>query len=247
MEEQELPKNTVIRKIRKGLRLLRYSNGRRGLFHGVAMTLEHIPALRGLNPATVVDIGANRGQFSLLCKELFPDASIYSFEPLAGPAGITQSLFRGVENFKLFVSAIDEKSGTAAMNVSRSDDSSSLLPITDQQTEMFPGTEKVDTEQVSVGVLSDYLETSDICGSALLKIDVQGYELNVLKGCGELLDQFDHCYVECSYRELYHGQALAAEIIEFMTGSGFDIVGKFNTHVDRDGAPIQCDILFRRI
>lgn len=247
MEEQELPQNSIIRKIRKGLRLLRYSNGRRGLYHGVAMTLEHIPALRGLNPATVVDIGANRGQFSLLCRELFPGASIFSFEPLTGPASVMRSLFDGAENFKLFTSAIDEKSGTATMNVSRSDDSSSLLPITDQQTETFPGTEKVDTEQVSVGVLSDFLAAPDLSGPALLKIDVQGYELNVLKGCGELLNQFDHCYVECSYKELYHGQALAAEIIEFMTGTGFDIVGKYNAHMDKDGAPIQCDILFRRI
>lgn len=247
MEEQELPQGSKIRRIRKGLRLLRYSNGRRGLIHGVAMTLEHLPALRGLNPATVVDIGANRGQFSLLCRELFPDASIYSFEPLTGPAGIIRSLFRSAENFQLFVSAIDEKSGAATMNVSRSDDSSSLLPITDQQTEMFPGTEKVDTEQVRVGVLSDYLETSDISGSALLKIDVQGYELNVLKGCGELLNQFEHCYVECSYRELYQGQALAPEIVKFMTDFGFDVVGKFNTHTDKAGAPIQCDILFHKI
>lgn len=246
MEEQELPQGSIIRRIRKGLRLLRYSNGRRGLIHGVAMTLEHLPALRELNPATVVDIGANRGQFSLLCRELFPDASIYSFEPLAGPAGIIRSLFRSAENFQLFVSAIDEKSGMATMNVSRSDDSSSLLPITNQQSEMFPGTEKVNTEQVRVGVLSDYLETSDISGSALLKIDVQGYELNVLKGCGKLLNQFEHCYVECSYRELYQGQALAPEIMKFMTDSGFDVVGKFNTHTDKAGAPIQCDILFHR-
>lgn len=210
------------------------------------MTLEHIPALSGLNPVTVVDIGANRGQFSLLCRQLFPDAMIYGFEPLAGPAGVVQSLLGRDKNFKLFVSAIDETSGTATMNVSRSDDSSSLLPITEQQTEAFPGTEKVDTQQVKVGVLGGYLKASDIISPALLKIDVQGYELNVLKGCGDLLRQFDHCYVECSYRELYQGQALAAEIIEFMKVSGFDIVGNFNTHMGKDETPIQCDILFQR-
>lgn len=235
-----------MRKVVKGLRLLRYSNGRRGLFHGVAMTLEHIPALNDLTPRTIVDVGSNRGQFSLLCTELFPGAEIFSFEPLSGPANIQKNLFRGVRNHQLFVSAIGENSGQADMNVSRHDDSSSLLPIGDQQTKIFPGTEKVNVETVKLGILSEFLEADSIARPALLKIDVQGYELNVLKGCGELLGQFEHCYIECSYRELYEGQALAHEIVAFMSAAGFSVVEKFNSQYDNKGDVIQCDILFQK-
>ncbi len=79
----------------------------------------------------------------------------------------------------------------------------------------------------------------------LLKIDVQGFELEVLKGATGLLPQIDAVYVEASYVELYEGQALHEEIEGFLTGAEFSLDGRFNTHIHL-GEPVQADLLFRQ-
>jgi FkbM family methyltransferase len=104
------------------------------------------------------------------------------------------------------------------MNISASDDSSSLLPITEQQNRFPPGTGAVDTETVRVAPLYRFLSEKEIIRPALFKVDVQGFEREVLEGCKHLLSLFDLIYFECSFVELYAGQALASEIFEWLLG-----------------------------
>ena len=58
--------------------------------------------------------------------------------------------------------------------------------------------------------------------------------------------RFDHVYAECSYVELYAGQALAEEVIEWLRGRDFKFLAKYNAVFDCEGKPIQADLLFRR-
>ena len=132
------------------------------------------------------------------------------------------------------------------MHVSARPDSSSLLPITDRQSALFPGTEAVGTVRVEAGPLDAFITRADLIAPALLKIDVQGFELEVLRASRSLLAAFDHVYVEASYEELYAGQALAGDVAAFLAGHGFAEAGRFNVSRDRDGRPVQADFLFRR-
>jgi hypothetical protein len=79
----------------------------------------------------------------------------------------------------------------------------------------------------------------------LLKIDVEGFELEVLKSAADLLPHIDAANVEISYGELYHGQALHEDIERYPTKTGFILKGRYNTHVHQ-GEPVQADLLFRR-
>jgi len=88
------------------------------------------------------------------------------------------------------------------------------------------------------------LDADAILPPALLKIDVQGYELEALRGCEPLLDRFRHVYVECSFMELYEGQGLASEVIGYLAVYGFRLVGVYNMGYDRKGHAIQGDFLF---
>ena len=92
--------------------------------------------------------------------------------------------------------------------VSHDDDSSSLLPVTDAQVHFAAGAKTVAAEQVEVRRLDEILNAADVVRPALLKLDVQGYELPALQGCGPLLDVMDFVYVEVSFMPLYAGQAL---------------------------------------
>jgi FkbM family methyltransferase len=213
---------------------------------GVAAAIEHEPLLRSLDFRTVVDIGANRGQFSLATRHCYPKARIFAFEPLAAPGRKFQAVHGRDPLITLFPVAIGPTAGRATMHVTAEDDSSSLLPVTKLQQSLFSGTNEVAAEQIAVEPLAAKIRAEDLVEPALLKIDVQGYELPVLEGCDSLLDRFSHLYVECSFVELYHGQALAGEVIASLGQRNFQLVGAYNAQYDPQGLAIQADMLFAR-
>lgn len=239
-------KQITFKRVRKTISCFKEPAWRRPILQGVAAALEHDKFLSGIACNTVVDIGANIGQFSLVVRKTSPDAKIFMFEPLSEPFNKLTRVFRHDENAFVFNNAVSPSIGEVAMNVSNSVDSSSLLEITNLQETLFPGTRAVSSEQVSMGPLDHFLDVSQISGPSLLKVDVQGYELEVLRGCESLLNYFDMVYCECSFCELYKGQALAHEVVDFLRSLGFIFSGVNNAQYDREGKSIQADFIFIR-
>ena len=219
---------------------------RQALFrHGVAAEPEHRHVL-GPDLATVVDIGANRGQFALAVRRWAPQARVVAFEPLAVPATRFRKVFQDDSRVMFHQAAIGPEGGEAIIHVSAADDSSSLLPISPLQQRLFPGTGEVRTETIKVGRLADFVSAKEIAGPALLKLDVQGFELEALHGCEDLLECFACVYAECSFVELYEGQALADEIIAWLREQGFKLSGVYNLCYDKKGKAVQGDFLFTK-
>lgn len=226
--------------------VLRHPRWRSALLtHRVAASAEHLAPLAGLDFATVVDVGANVGQFALLARRLFPRAKIISFEPLPAPAATFRGLFAADSAVTLHECAIGPVRWQATMHVSAALDSSSLLPIGPAQVENFPGTAETGTADVSMCSLSDLVEGRALDRPALLKIDVQGFELQALQGCESLIDRFDAVYCEASFVELYEGQAYAADVIDWLRVHGFRLTGVFNVAQGQRGTCLQADFLFR--
>ncbi len=232
-------------RIRKLSRILRCKPYRRALRRGVAASTEHERLLRLLDCRTIVDIGAHRGQFALVAHTLIPSANIISFEPLAQPAKKFRELFNGNKQVRLHQLAIGPERCTADIHVSGRDDSSSLLPITELQNQLHPGTAEAGVERVQVERLAGVLSAADIMAPALLKLDVQGYELETLRGCLDLLPSFAYVYVECSFVELYHGQAFADQVIAFLRDHGFALAGIYSLYHDKNGRALDGDFFFR--
>jgi FkbM family methyltransferase len=212
----------------------------------VFASTEHDRVIDGLNLGTVVDIGANRGQFALCARRLYPAATIYSFEPLRKPAETYRKVFGKDSRVHLFNLAIAAQAGSASMHVSRWDVSSSLLPFAQAQHDNFPLTEEARQETVSVATLADCLDRNSIQGEALLKLDVQGYELTALHGCENLIECFKYVYVEASFIELYVGQALATDVVAYLLDRGFELICVANLSKGNSQRPIQADFLFQR-
>jgi FkbM family methyltransferase len=217
------------------------------LRHWVAATVEHAEALAELTLRTVVDVGANRGQFSLFALHTFPHAKIVSLEPLPEPAARFRRVFGAEPRVTLHNVALAPAAGQCVMHVSRQDDSSSLLPITATQGELFRGTDEVRTETVHTAPLSAFLDGDSIEEPALLKLDVQGFELEALRACGDLLDKFAYVYAEGSFIELYEGQVLADDLIAWLRERGYELVRSYESVSDEQGQPIQADMLFERV
>ena len=240
------PRSRHLRRLVKLLRLLPHPVFRRGLRFGVGAAIEHRGVIGPMPLGTVVDVGAHTGQFSLLVRALHSCARIIAFEPLADAASRYRRVFAGDPRATLHQAAIAPRRGPATMHVSASADSSSLLAITHRQAELFPGTGEVGTAEVDAAPLDAFITPAELSAPALLKIDVQGFELEVLRASRPLLDRFAHVYVEASFEELYRGQALAGEVAAFLAEHGFIEIGRFNVSANPAGAPVQADFLFRR-
>ena len=95
--------------------------------------------------------------------------------------------------------------------------------------------------------LSEVIDPGSISPASLLKIDVQGYEMDVLQGCEGILEKFRYLYVECSFIELYEGQALAGQIIAWLEERNFILSSVHNLYYDKSGMALQGDFLFSKM
>ena len=196
------------------------------------------------NLKTVIDIGANKGQFALASRKYAPNAKIFSFEPLENPSKIFSKIFLNDKNTYLYSVAIGPKPRNLFINLSAREDSSSILKIGHNQTKLFKGTDFIGKKKIRVAPLNFFSNKRKILRPSLLKIDVQGFEFEVLKGSLSLLKYFDFIYCECSYIELYEKQKLAPEIIVLLKSNGFSLVKIYNAIFDKNNKTIQADLFF---
>jgi FkbM family methyltransferase len=213
------------------------------LSRGVMPTVEHIGALSSLRPRTVVDVGANKGQFSLVAHYLFPDAKIHAFEPLESERRIYQSVVSGA--VQVHSVALGAEKGTADFFIASRADSSSLLSPGKGQAAAY-GVGLSSRTTVSVDKLENVINAAELAAPVLLKLDVQGAELQVLRGAVALLPQVDAIYCEVSFVELYERQPKASAIVSFLDRHGFALSGVFNLSVTKRFGPTQADFLFYR-
>lgn len=230
------------RKVLKLLRIVGDSQYRRGLRYGVAAAIEHRNFFKGRAFGTIIDVGSNRGQFALLARSHNPNADIYCFEPLPSAAKTLRALFARDSRVHVFECALAAQVGRSELNVSNRDDSSSMLPIGTEQTTTFPGTHMLRTQDVEVATLDSCLATASMVSPSLLKLDVQGYELSVLEGAAGRLPSITDIYLEVSYRQLYDGQPLADEVLDWLAVNSFKLSGVYHTSFDSNGVAVQSDI-----
>lgn len=237
---------SFFRKIGKALRCLPDPLFRRALFQGVSPSHEHRAMLKSLGKLnTIVDVGANVGQFALLASRVQPAAIIHSFEPLSDAAKKFLAVIGENPQVRLHRCALGVDDSVLNIHVTSQADSSSLLSPK-LQADYFPGTHLVRTEEVVVHPLHAVVSREEIRSPALLKIDVQGFEAQVLEGCGAVLSSFDWVFVELSFVELYSGQTLAPEIIDWLHARNFEL---FSVYTDpnsyKNGLMVQGDFLFK--
>ena len=214
------------------------------LRNGVAAAVEHLEVIRLTRAATLIDVGANKGQFSLAFHVLRPGARIIAFEPLPTAGDTYLKLFAGEASVELHRVAIAEEQGTAQFHITDRADSSSLLKPGDGQLRAF-GVRETQSIQVDVRRMGDQIDPNTLDGPILMKIDVQGAELRVVRGC-DFLERIDFIYSELSYIELYEGQALFQEFTAYLASRGFELAGVFNQVETREFGPTQADFLFKR-
>lgn len=194
---------------------------------------------------TVLDIGANTGQFAEMIRVVLPDAMLYSFEPLEECyQGLLETMSK-FERFKAFHVALSDQSGIAEMRKNEYSPSSSFLQMTDLHKRCFPYTKNEDIQKVSVQRLDDIAKQLDLVQPILIKIDVQGLEGQVIKGGKEIISQASVVITELSIEPLYENQAFFADIYQLLTELGFEYKGNYDQLLSPDdGSVLQVDGIF---
>jgi FkbM family methyltransferase len=200
--------------------------------------------LRLLNIQTVLDVGANIGQFARDIAEKLPQARIVSFEPLRDAYAELERAAR-VQGFEAHNFALGEEDGRAVIRRARNSQSSSILPMLDLHREAFAGTDEVGTEEVEVRRLDSL--ALGIEPNLLVKLDVQGFEDKVIAGGRETISRAACVLTEVSFEELYEGQPLFDDINAQLREMGFRFRGTWWQLPDpRDGRILQADAIYTR-
>jgi FkbM family methyltransferase len=229
----------------KALLILRHASYLRFVLQGTAASVEHIGLPFSCDHRTVIDVGANRGQFMAFALIRFPRAIIHSFEPLPTAAGRLQKIARQWDGrVRVYHVALGASSGRGTLLVTRDDDASSLLPLT--MLQVRHGSRVRKSMAVDVRPLDDLITFSETDRPLLLKIDVQGFEAEVLRGASQCVSLCDEILIECSFVPFYVGQALAGDVMASLRPLGFRVTALHPSIVDRKGNVLQADILFRR-
>jgi FkbM family methyltransferase len=169
----------------------------------------------------VLDVGANAGQFGGDLRACGYTGRIVSVEPLGGAYDRLVERVRTDARWETERAAVSRTSGTLTMNVSANSVSSSALPILDRHTVAAPASGYVASEEVPATTVDDLVARHQIDpASALLKVDVQGYEMPVFEGAATTLSQFAMVRTELSLVPLYEGQALLPEVVEHLRRNG---------------------------
>jgi FkbM family methyltransferase len=193
---------------------------------------------------TVLDIGANTGQFANRINEILPEVTIVSFEPIKKCFDELLLNTKSI-NVKAFNCALGEVEEQQNINISAHSPSSSLLKMADLHTEVFAGTNFVETETISIKRLDDIFADLNITGKLMVKIDVQGFEDRVIKGGINSLKKADLILIETSFEELYEDQLLFDGIYQLLTGLGFIFKGNLTQAINKkDGKILYAESIF---
>jgi FkbM family methyltransferase len=215
----------------------------RALSRCVLPAVEHHQALGCIVFKSLIDAGANKGQFAAAARGLNPALVVRAFEPLPGPRAQFASVLQGDTIVYPFALGL----APARLNffvTSRADSSSLLRPGSGQKAAYDVDLDHEET--VEVVRLDEVLDVAALPGPVLFKLDVQGAELDALRGSEGVLSQIAHVYLEGSFVELYEGQPLVSEIMPFLKEKGFGLRGVFNQSITEKFGPTQADFLFSR-
>jgi FkbM family methyltransferase len=215
-----------------GLRMVNARWGPRG-----AMDSLRRARSQGVVPRQIVDVRVSNGSWTRECLSVFPEARYLLVEPQPEHEPALAALRARHANVRTWQGALGSSAGSLDLLVHG--DQSSFLP----SDSLAAGR----TRQVEVRPLDSFLGSELLQPPDLVKADVQGFELEVLRGAGKCLATAQLLLLEVCYRRIYRNLPLAHELIAYAGNAGFRIYD-LCTYAGRpsDGELTYSDILFAR-
>ncbi len=203
--------------------------------------------LKNLNIRTILDIGANTGQFAADIHAILPEATIYSFEPLQDCYEQLLMRMQGVLKFGAFAFALGSETSEAEIRRSEFSPSSSMLRMGELHKQAFPFSSGEGVERIALKQLDDVAGSLDLVDNILIKIDVQGFEDKVICGGANTIRSAKLLIIETSFERLYEEQPLFDTIYDTLRRMGFAYHGNLAQLLSPvDGSVLQADGIFMK-
>jgi FkbM family methyltransferase len=201
----------------------------------------------------ILDVGANRGNFATNILLGAPLSEVHCFEPnpelfpeleakcrsLGSEKGRPRAIANGI--------GVGTASGTLDLIVTNFAPASSMLPVSEASRSGWPKADLAVKRRnaVPVRTIREYAGAHNIKAVKILKMDVQGFEMEVLKGCGDFLGHIEYIYAEIQFRPLYEGAPLWTDMLKYLKERGFrpELMG--GICLGPAGEPLQADLLWR--
>lgn len=160
-------------------------------------THQNMMDLAGIREVTtVVDIGANIGQFSMLVRDKFPKAAIYAIEPVKKAFQALKSNFKGDDKTILINKAISNFCGSAKIAFDEDNSASSHLISKD-----IHGSQNETVEEIETQTLDSFVKEYNIDVIDILKVDVETFEKHVLEGAKKALEETHYLFLEITVKD----------------------------------------------
>jgi len=171
---------------------------------------------------TLLDIGANTGQYATLMRKLGYNKKIISFEPLADAF---KQLNSNALKDDLWIAnnyAIGDEDGKTVINIAGNSASSSMLKMLPSHINAAPDSDYISNEEIEIKKLDSIFDvfcTPD--SKIMMKVDTQGFERNVLDGAVESLKKISVIQLEMSLIPLYENEIIFIDMLKYINNQGF--------------------------
>ncbi|UHA73153.1 FkbM family methyltransferase [Paenibacillus sp. 481] len=194
----------------------------------------------------VLDVGANIGQYALGLRNYGYEGMIVSFEPLENEFKQLHSTAQADEKWVCYNTALGNADTITELNVAGNSYSSSVLPMLKLHVDHAPESAYIGTQKAHMCRLDTLRD--QLLGnwhSIYMKVDVQGYELEVIKGALRTLPMIKFIELELSLHPLYQGQPLFLEMRDYMHSLGYEFIYSEEGFKSSDSSEIlQIDGIF---
>ncbi len=201
----------------------------------------------GIDYNTIIDGGANIGQFARAAHTAFPNAHVYCFEPLPEVVATLRNNLSDVDRITIYESALGSLNGTIQFQRNSDTQSSSVFEIASDGSDLLGDRVHLNTLDVPIVTLDKVMADNALTHPVLLKLDLQGYELETLKGATETLSKCASVLVETVFLPSYKNEPLFADVQHFLNMNGFTFDRPSNFVRNSNGRIVQMDALFRSV
>lgn len=238
----------VLQKIRRGIRLvanflLRPLGAQvlSGTFADRARRATYPAGLRylaglGFAPATIIDVGVGYGTPELY--QAFPTARHVLIEPLEEARPSIENIMKAFPRMEYVMAAAVRRSGRTTIHVHPDIARSSLYWESDYDRRV------VQSRTVDAVTIDQVARTHGLAGPMLLKIDVQGAELDVLAGARKTLKHTECVILETSLYQFFKGGPLISDVVRHMDTIGFVVFDVWALQYRHDGTLLMIDLAF---
>lgn len=193
----------------------------------------------------VLDVGARHGEYARWLRNLNYTGRIVSFEPVAANLLTLNAAAKNDPNWRVEPYALGTQTSRASINVTEHTVFSSFRVPNQTAVDKFGFATTVNAaEEVEVRTLADVLDTVTTGLSKpriYLKMDTQGWDLEVLQGAGSRINDVQALQSETSFQAIYEGMPSFNESWQFIQQAGFVMSGLFPVNVDDDLKLIEAD------